>query len=61
MPEFELSSEDIGTFYATEKAKLPSIKCPECDAANPLSKLVSEKECENCKTGITVKIETEEN
>jgi DNA-directed RNA polymerase subunit RPC12/RpoP len=55
-----ITVEDIGTYYATENAQLPSIMCPECNSVTPLTKLVSEKECENCSTKIELKIETEQ-
>lgn len=46
----------IGTYYATEHAKLPGLKCPRCEAVNPLGKLVADKECENCGKSISLRM-----
>lgn len=58
MKEREIQVDDIGSFYATEHAQIPSIQCPECGTATPLQKLVTESLCENCGLGIILKIET---
>lgn len=46
----------IGTYYATEHAKLPGLKCPRCEAVNPLGKLVADKKCENCGKSISLRM-----
>jgi Zn finger protein HypA/HybF involved in hydrogenase expression len=43
-----ITPNDIGTYYATENAQLPSIKCPRCESVTPLQKLASNRSCENC-------------
>lgn len=43
-----VTKNDIGTYYATEHAQLPSIMCPRCESVTPLQKLVIDRECENC-------------
>ena len=56
-----VTPSNIDTYHATELVQVPSIKCPECGTATPLSKLVAEQECENCKTTLKIHIETETN
>ena len=59
MVEHIVTPTDIGTYYATENAQLPSIECPRCDHVTPLNKLVSDKECENCGMTMSLKLVTE--
>lgn len=50
----------IGTYYATENAKLPGIECPRCESVNPLGKLVADKKCENCGLNISLRMKVED-
>jgi hypothetical protein len=51
-----VTRSDVGTYYATENAQLPSLECPRCDNVTPLQKLVSDQECETCGLEITLKM-----
>jgi hypothetical protein len=51
-----VTPDAIGTYYATEHAKLPGLECPRCEAVNPLGKLVADKECENCGKSISLRM-----
>lgn len=55
-----LTPNRIGTYYATEHAKLPGIECPRCESINPLGKLVADKKCENCGLNISLRMKVED-
>lgn len=52
-----VNEQDIGTFYATEKAQLPTLKCPNCGSAvTSLYTIVTEQTCQNCNKKIQLMI-----
>lgn len=55
-----ITPDRIGTYYATEHAKLPGIECPRCESVNPLGKLVADKKCENCGLDISLRMKVDD-